>query len=281
MSTQIEPRPEFAGILRTQETFGTGEGRDFNDRLNSSFDKILLQSGLDISPSTLLMLVLLGGVTLGGIAYVIQENFLTTAVGFMAGMLLPLLIILFVRNQRQSKMMSQLPEMVDELGRAARTGRSIDQCFRLVAEDTPAPLGDELRLCSSKLDLGINLRQALDGLPERTGLVSLNILTMALGVHMVTGGDLVAVLERLSRTLRERIHYLGRLRAATSASRATAILMIALPPAILAFFLFRDPGYFTNLMASGWGRAITLTAIALDIIGVIWVLRILNRSAQT
>jgi tight adherence protein B len=118
-------------------------------------------------------------------------------------------------------------------------------------------------------------------MPERTGLMSMKILAMALTVHQQTGGDVTAVLDRLSRTVRERMQYLGRLRAATAASRATAILMLVLPPGILAFFLFRDPTYLSRLFEAPWGRGVTILAVILDVIGVVWTLRILRNSQRT
>lgn len=282
MATQvIESRPEFAGILRRSENFGTGQNHNLDDRLNNWFDRTLLQSGLELSPVMLLMFSIFLGITLGGLVWVIQENLLGSAFAVMVGMAIPMVSVLFARSQRQKQIMDQLPEMVDELARAARTGRSIEQCFKLVADDTRDPLGYELRLCSRRLDLGIPLKEALVGLPERTGVVSLQILVMALSVHVSTGGDLVVVLERLAHTLRERLQYLGRLRAATAASRATAILMIVLPLCILGFYVFRDPTYVTTLLANPYGRGMTLIAFGLDVIGIVWVLRILHTSQQT
>ena len=76
--------------------------------------------------------------------------------------------------------------MVEELARAARTGRSIDQCFHAVAQDTPAPLGPELQLCARRSQMGLDLATALEDLPVRTGLVSLNVFTMALGCLLYT-----------------------------------------------------------------------------------------------
>jgi tight adherence protein B len=288
MPTTLEPpklkihaQPEFSGILRDDETFASGTGESLEERLNNGFDRLLLQSGLEISASIFLTLSLVCGVTLGGLAFVIQENLLATALMFGLGGAIPLVWALAARARRQQQMMKQLPTMVDELGRAARTGRSLEQCLSLVADDTPSPLGDEIRLCARKLELGIGLRAALEALPERTGLVSLNVLVLALSVHLVSGGDLVSVLERLSRTIRERMLYVGRLRAVTAASRATAILMIVLPPAILGFFMIRDAEYFSKLFAATWGRNITVAAIVLDAIGIAWVMRILKTSKQT
>jgi tight adherence protein B len=277
----IPPRPEYEKILRTDEVFGTGAGNDLEDRLNSAFDLLLVQSGLEIAPSLFLLLSMCAGVALGGLAFVVQENILTTAMGFFAGGALPLIWALVAQSARRQKMLGQLPEMVDELARAARTGRSVEQCFTLVAHDTPAPLGSELKRCAGRLELGIGMQGALADLPVRTGIVTTRILAMALTVHAVSGGDLISVLERLSRTIRGRMLYLARLRASTAASRATAVLMLVIPPLVLGFFILRDPEYFTKLFAVKWGRIVTIIAAVLDVIGIVWVLRVLKNSQQT
>lgn len=278
---RIEPREEFAGILRDEISFGTGSGDTAEDRVNSGFDQLMIQSGMKVSPVVFLMLQLLGALFAGGIMFVWQEDFLITAIAAALGFMIPLAVAFILRARRQQQLLTQMPEMVDELARAARTGRSIEQCLSLVAADTPYPLREEMNVVTSRLALGSSLKHALDGVPERTGLVSMKILSMALTVHQQTGGDITSVLDRLSHTMRERMQYLGRLRAATAASRATAILMLVIPPGILAFFLFRDPDYLTRLFSSGWGRVITITAILLDIIGVVWTLRILKSSQRT
>ncbi|QDU41340.1 Bacterial type II secretion system protein F domain protein [Maioricimonas rarisocia] len=277
----ITPQPEFAGILRQQETFASGQGDDVGERLNSWFDRLMLQAGMEIAPAMVLALCLCSGATVGGFVFVAQENLLTTALASLLGFILPLIVAMIVRSRRQTTMMNQLPPMIDELARAAKTGRSLESCLQLVAEDTPAPLGTELQLCTRRLALGMPLRDALEQLPTRTGLVSTSVLVTALTVHRETGGDLVKVLERLSQTLRDRLQFQGRLRAATAASRATAILMIALPPAVLMFFTFRDPEYFNNLMTSQWGRTATFTALMLEFVGAMWVMRILRNSQRT
>ncbi|MBX3451871.1 MAG: type II secretion system F family protein [Planctomycetaceae bacterium] len=277
----LKSRPEFSGILKNQDQFGTGRDRDTSDRINSWFDTLMLQAGLDTPPATILLGCIVAAVTVGGIVFVVQENFLTAAFGLFAGFLAPILALMGARARRQNKIMSQIPAMLEELARAAKTGRSVEHSVAMVAEDTPAPLGDELRLVSRRLQMGIPLRDALVDLPSRTGLMTLNLLNTTLAVQQQTGGDLVTVLNRLSRTVRDRLLFLGRLRAATAASRATAVLMIVLPLAVLAFFVFRDPNYMNQLLGSEWGRTVTILGVVLEIIGSIWVLRILKDSQQT
>lgn len=279
----IEPGTGFSGILKEQETFGTGRGVDVDagDRINTWFDTLMVQCGWELAPSLVVMLCACSAIAVGGAAFVWQENLLSTAFAALIGFLLPVLAAMIARSQRQNKLMQQLPPMLEELARAAKTGRSVEQCLQMVAIDTPQPLGTELRLASRRMDLGMPLKDALRDLPHRTGVMTLNLLATTLVVQQQTGGDLVSVLTRLSRTVRDRLLFLGRLKAATAASRATAILMIVLPPSILAFFTLRDPDYFQNLMNSSWGRNATWLAFGLELIGVVWVMRILKKSQGT
>jgi tight adherence protein B len=277
----LTPQPEFAGILKEQETFGTGRGEGAADQINSWFDELMLQSGLGIGPSLMLMLSVCSALALGGGIFVVQENLLTTALGGLVGFMLPIIAALVARTRRQDKMTSQIPAMLEELARAAKTGRSVEHSLRMVAADTPNPLGAELKLATGRIEMGIPLKDALRDLPRRTGLMTLGLMCMTLVVQQQTGGDLVSVLERLSRTVRDRLLFMGRLRAATAASRATAILMIVLPPAVLAFFVYRKPTYLDELLSSSWGRGTTILAICLEIVGALWVLRILKDSEQS
>ncbi len=278
---EIETRPEFADIVKTNEQYANPQVEGVGNGINSWFDRLMIQSGAPFVPLAALLLCVLSAITLGGIVLVFLENPLAAGLAAFIGFLIPIGGLTLARSRRQTLISNQLPPMIDELARAARTGRSLDQCLEMVAKDTPSPLGDEMLTSVRKLQMGVTMNEALYELPERTGVNGLRILATALSVHQQTGGDLVHILERLSRTMRDRTLFLGRLKTATAGSRATAILMILLPPAILAFFLFRDPNYFTRLMASDWGRMITFTGIGLEIIGAIWIMKILNDSQQT
>lgn len=282
MATElITPRPEFSAILREQETYAAGDSDDVSNRINSWFDLLMIQSGIGLSPSMVLALCLLCGIALGGLVFVLQENPITTAIAAFFGFVAPVVTAVAMRARRQSVMMNQMPPMIDELARAAKTGRSVEACLQVVANDTPSPLGQELRRCTDRMAMGLPLPDAMEELPYRTGLVSASVLATALGVHRETGGDLVHVLERLSQTIRDRIQFQGRLNAATAGSRAVAILMVALPPLILAFFIFKDPNYLQSLMASTWASRLTILAIILQVVGTFWIFRVLASSRKT
>jgi tight adherence protein B len=281
-SSPSEPLPAFSKILRDQELFGSrNDDESLGNSINIWFDTLMIQSGIGVGPSVMLFLCALSGMTLGGFVFIIQENLLSAMMLGTMGFVAPVAVTVFMRSRRQKLMMALLPSMIDELARAAKTGRSIEQCWELVGNDTPSPLGGELQECSRRMKMGEDLAQAIRELPYRTGLITLNILVTALSVHQSSGGDLVSVLERLSQTIRDRLLFLGRLRAATVGSRLTAILMLLLPVAIVIFFSVSDPLYVQKLMDSDIGRKVTLTAIAMEIFGSLFILKILQSSQRS
>lgn len=275
---RIVPRKEFAAILKDHEPYAHGDADDLAERLNGWFDRLMLQSGVGISPPMMLALCACSAASFGGLAFVMQEHALASAMGAAFGFITPVIVTVILRARRQKQMTEQLPPAIDELARAARTGRSLESCLKMIAADTPAPLGNEFQSIARRLDMGLSVSEAIRDLPQRTGLISTSVLTTALSVHEQTGGDLVHVLERLSRTLRERAQYLGRLKAATAASKATALLMLVLPIGIVSFFTWRDPNYFADLLNSPWGFRATMTAVILQVIGSVSIVRILSRS---
>ncbi len=276
----IERRPEFSGLLRENQTFSDGSGRGVGETVNGWFDLLMLQSGIRTSPFVWLALCLVVAIGLGGSVFVITEEPLVTSFAAMVGGCLPLLLAMLVRSRRQKQIMDQLPGMAEELSRIARSGRNVESAFQLVAADTPAPLGDELRLAARRTQMGIDLAAAVRDLPVRTGVSSLTIFASAVAVHQDTGGDLISVLERLATSVRDRLHFVSRLRAATIASRMGAIMMVIVPLAVMAFYLIRDPNYLNQLSGSFLGRLSLWTAIVLQIVGCSLVYRILKRSAR-
>lgn len=277
----IERRAAFGEILKEDVRFATGQQPDAtSEQVNGWFDKLMLQSGIQSSPVLWLCLCLLVGVAFGGLAFVLAENLLLTAVMFVVGLVLPIFGAMFLRNRRQSQIMEQLPGMADELARAARTGRSLDSCLKLVAADTPAPLGDEMRNVVRQTEMGIDPGTAVSDLPVRTGVDALTMFTSAVKVHQETGGDLMHVLERLATSVRDRLHFAKRLRATTIASWLGAIMMIIFIPGILVFHTFMNPNYLNDVMASRLGQLCLALGFGLLIVGTSLFFFVFKRSAR-
>lgn len=276
----IQSQPGFAGILLEEIRFSTGEASGTADAVNGWFDRLMLQSGIQTSPVVWLMLCVLAAVALGGATFVSTEVVPLSVLFGMIGLAIPLVGAMAVRSRRQKQIREQLPEAAEELARAARSGRNIESALHFVAGDTAAPLGDELRLAVRRMDMGIDVASSVRDLPERTGVAALMMLASAIRLHQDTGGDLVAVLERLAASVRDRLHFVNRMRAATIASRLGAVMMLVIPPLVIGFYIFRDPTYLDQLMSSFWGRLTFWTGVVLQAIGGFFVFRILQKTAK-
>lgn len=276
----LDRRPEFAGLLKDDIQFARGESEGIGESVNGWFDTLMRQCGTRTPPTLWLGLCLVSGLTFGGILFVTTERPVVTIVAAGTGLVLPVIVAMLIRQRRQKLIMDQLPAMCEELARCARTGRNLEHAFTLVAGDTPAPLGDELRISARRMEMGIDIGSAVKDLSPRTGVSSLTMFSSALAVHHDTGGDLIAVLERLAVAVRDRLHFVARQRAATVASRMGAIMMVIIPILVMGFYLFRDPDYLNNLLNSFWGRLSLGIGVVFQVVGCLIVFRILSRSAR-
>jgi tight adherence protein B len=195
---RIEPRPEFAKIVRVEKSFAAAESGGSATGINGRFDRSVLQSGTTASPDVILRLCILGGVTGGGALFVATGNLLWTALALALGAALPIAVLLVARTLRLRRIERQIPPLIDGLLQAARNGCGLAKSLEMAAIETRAPLADEIGLAVRRLRMGIGIEAAFEDLPERTGLAGMRMLVAALANHEQTGCDLVSLLERLS-----------------------------------------------------------------------------------
>ncbi|MFM7059522.1 MAG: type II secretion system F family protein [Planctomycetota bacterium] len=276
----IERRPEFAGLLKETENFAGGSGTGASEAVNGWFDRLMRQSGIRTTPGVWLGLCAVTGLAFSGPLQVFLERPLVSAVGGLSGLAMPLLLAMGLRSRRQSAILKQLPPAAEELARLARSGRNLQQSFVLVAADTPAPLGEELRLSARRMEMGLEPSEATRDLVDRTGVTALTMLSSAIAVNEETGGDLIVVLERLATSVRDRLHFSSRQRAATIASRLGAFMMVFVSVGVVIFYTVRDPNYLDSLFSSYWGRLSFWAGVVLQIVGGLLVYRILGRTAK-
>src|ERR1700722_2503077 len=194
--SRIEPRPEFAKIIRIDDSYAAPGSESSAAQINGRFDRLIIQSGTSTAPAVVLRLCLLAGIACGGTIFVATENLLATAAGLGVGVLLPITALAWMRMQRQRTLRRQLPVLIDGLLQAARRGRGLAVGLDAAIVDTPAPLADEIGLAVRRLRMGVDVEAAFADLPARTGVPAISALVTALAHHDRTGCDLVPLLER-------------------------------------------------------------------------------------
>jgi tight adherence protein B len=203
--SRIEPRPEFAKIVRIDDSYAAPDSVSTAAQINGRFDRLIIQSGTSTAPGVVLRLCLLAGITCGGTIFVATENLLGTAAGLAVGAALPITALAWMRMQRQRTLRRQLPVLIDGLLQAARQGRGLAVGLETASADTPAPLADEIGLAVRRLRMGVDVETAFADLPERTGLHDMSVLATALANHDRTGCNLVPLLERTAKRIADGV----------------------------------------------------------------------------
>ncbi|PDT50304.1 type II secretion system F family protein [Sinorhizobium fredii] len=182
-------------------------------------------------------------------------------------LLVPALVVWRVRARRMHKFAEKLPEALDVANRSLAAGHPLPAAISLVAREMPDPIGTEFGLLSDELTYGVTLDDALMNLNERVGVEDLNLLAISLSVQAGTGGNLVEILQNLSKTLRDRFMLKAKVKAISAEGRITAIFMSIYPFLLYGMIKALSPTYFDPLWNSGYGTTIVSGLLVVMAIG--------------
>ncbi|MEZ5400428.1 MAG: type II secretion system F family protein [Bryobacteraceae bacterium] len=151
---------------------------------------------------------------------------------------------LIVRRRRRKRLVlfeRQFPEALDTLSRAMRAGNPFAVALDLVARETAAPLGPELRKTVDERKLGLSWEVALGHLADRVPVVEVNIFVAAVQLQTRTGGKLHEVVGKLAETMRESSSLKGEVRSIAAHGKLTGAILTVLPMAIAGIMAFVNP----------------------------------------
>src|SRR6185437_4697974 len=141
---------------------------------------------------------------------------------FAIGLVLTVIpfIVLKVRvEQMRTKFIEQLPDALDLMVAVLRSGHSVSQAVKAVANDMPQPCGQEFGAVLHRMNLGQPLSEALVNSARRFRCYELDLVRRAVTLQTEVGGSLSELFEKTNMTLRERLKLARHLRVITSQSR--------------------------------------------------------------
>ncbi len=241
--------------------------------LGQRFETMIEQSGLDLTPSKLLTIVVGTSLGLGLLGGLVRHNILVAAVGAIVGGAAPIFFVRFKRNARSEKLLSQLSDAFDLMSRVIRAGQTMMQGLQAVADEFSPPIATEFAFCFEQQNMGLAPETALRELARRTGLLELKIFVLAMLVQQQTGGNLAELLDKLSHIIRERYKLRGKIQALTAEGRMQAMVLLGLPPALFLLMLVINRSYASLLLEHT--SLIWMTVIS-ETIGGLWIRKIVN-----
>jgi len=232
---------------------------------------------LDIKPRTATILTGVGIVFLASITYSMTGSLIGLFLGGGVGVLVPPAVLKSLKRRRLDKLENQLVSGIQTLASGVRAGLNLVQSMELVARDAPVPLRQEFRHMLREYEYGVPLDEAMDNAAARIGSGDFRLLFAALQTHRERGGDLGDTLDRISESIREIQRLEGRVKTLTAQGRATARWLGAMPLVVLIilYFLVDASGVMT-LFVDDLGKVILLAIIVLNILGFLWIKKIVT-----
>jgi tight adherence protein B len=224
-----------------------------------NFNQLVLQSGLTVGIGRLVGFVAVGAVVAFVAGMIVRGSVLQAlAIALFCGLVLPFLVLRFLRSRRQKAFGAQFPDGLDMIVRSLRAGHPVPVAISMVAREMRDPIGSEFGIIADEITYGADLESGLRNLYFRVGQDDLPLFVTAVAIQGTTGGNLGEILQNLSTVIRERFKMRRKIRALAAEARASAMILSSLPIVMFGVIQFVTPDFY----ASVWDEDITKKALA-------------------
>jgi len=276
-----------AGQMHGQEKFSLYKERTLRDvgpmarmiyRIprSSSLDRLLVRSNTSLNAGTFILLSL----SLGGIGALLGMKFLPQpVVGGLFGFFLaffPYLMLKRAERKSEAAFYEQLPEALDLLARAVRTGHALTSAMEIVAAEMPDPIKSEFSSTVDEVKFGISLEDALNNMCGRMPLTDLRYFSITVVIHRETGGNIAQIFDNLAKLIRERLQFKRQIKALTAEGRLSAIILLMMPILMFAYIYVVNFKYMSVLLTDPFGQMLLIGAVIAQILGFFVMRRLVD-----
>ena len=192
------------------------------------------------------------------------------------GFFLPRWFLGFLAKGRREKMVNQFADSIDIIVRGVKSGLPLAECFSLISQETPEPLGSEFGKLCDNLQIGTTLEHSLQQFYKYAPLSEVNFFVIVLTIQSKTGGNLSETLGNLSTVIRARKMMREKIKALSSEAKASAMIIGCLPFAVGFMVYMTTPAYIMELFTNQTGHTILFVASALMITGITVMRKMIN-----
>ncbi len=214
------------------------------------------RANLKLSVTSFMLVALAVGVVLaGGLALGTGASFALVIVpGLFGGMVLTDAFVRFRGQMMSERFMKQLPGVLDTIIRGIRAGLPVQECIANAGQEFDDPVGGHFRAIAERVQLGEPLDVALWRVARVVDRPEMDFFAISIAIQQETGGSLSEALGNLAKLLRDREKMKLKIRAISSEARASAMIIGALPFAMLALLSVMSPDYIAPLFTDTRGN---------------------------
>jgi len=256
---------------------------------SSLIERNLVTAGSMIKPSEFLAinLLVLAITVLLAIAYLSLRwpndgSFFTLVkrMGFLGAMCLtgwrgPRMVLQMKANGRRSKLEYQLADALTIISSGLKGGYSFVQGLDMASHQMEEPIKGEIERVMRLIQLGLDTPKALSQMSERVNSYDYDMTVSATNIQLAVGGNLSALLEGISATIRDRIRLRRDVSALTAQGRISGGILFALPLGI-AFFLCGVNWEYMSALFTDTGMYFVYGAMTMQAVGFLWIKKLLD-----
>ena len=256
--------PRFSGSLLVQEWLARVPGLD-------RYQAWLAQTGWALGTTE----VVLGSAALA-VGTLVVAALLAWPIGlaWLAAMAAVLLVqtVLAWRRQHHARLLEQqLPDALSLVARSMQAGHAFSSALQIAAQESPAPMGSELRGVFSEIQYGESPNEALRHWAERVAGQDVRIFVIAVRIQSETGGNLAELLHQTAALIRERQKLRGTVRVLSAEGRISAVVLTLLPFALGGLLTAINPTFMSQLWTDPLGMRLLSLALVLLGLGTLWM----------
>lgn len=271
---------EDSGARRKQieESLGKIEERQKTKKKQAkSLQARLIQADVSMKPQTFWIISAILALIFGGLPFVLGlKPLLCLGLAVGMGFGFPRFILNFIINRRQKQFTSHFADAMDIIVRGVRTGLPLGDCLKIIAHESPDPLGAEFRRVVEGESLGIPIEVCLEQMYERMPISEVNFFSTVLNIQKTTGGNLGESLSNLSTVLRGRKILREKIKSLSSEAKMSAIIIGCLPIVIMVIVTIMSPDYMYELYFTPTGHRNLMIGAFLMFVGIMWMRKMIN-----
>lgn len=211
------------------------------------------------------------------VAFVMQQTVLVIALAvFVVGLGLPRWVLAFLTARRKKKFTEHFAPAIDVIVRSVRSGLPTNEALRIVARESPDPVGSEFHNLVESLKVGVTLEQAMKRMMESMPTPEVGFFAIVMTIQTKSGGNLSEALSNLAFVLRDRKRLQGKIKAMSSEAKASAMIIGSLPPGVMGIVYLTAPDYIAKLFTEKAGNLMLAGCVIWMGIGIMVMRKMIN-----
>ena len=237
----------------------------------ASYDRMLLQTAWPISSAEAVVgsvALALGVLSLGAL---LATPFVPTLLVALAAVLVAQAALVWRCKHRAAQLERQLPDALSLIARSMQAGHAFSSALQIAAQESPAPIGGDLRGVFNEIQYGESANEALVHWAERVAGEDVRVFVVAVRIQSETGGNLAELLHQTAALIRERQKMRGVVRVLSAEGRISALILTLLPFGLAALLSALNPKFMAQLWTDPLGLRLLGVALGLMVLGMLWM----------